>query len=1043
MPMFSRPTFLGASVRNYQCSIGWNGAPSTLTVNLVEDPTNGDLFSPVDPEQPIYFQYGNHRFFGLLEKWEKTRDQNGFPTYSVNCTDPRRLLENTKLIIGGYYGTTGNVRNLLNVFGLYENSSFGSSLTNDTGMPWRKIRDGIITLVNLPIYGLYGGPITHKGYAYSINLSQLPTLPDYFRIGGGSTNISLLQFIEEICQAAGYDFFVELIGFTIVIRTVSRYSQPPLGTITNLVENSTFSANVVRSSAGLEARNEVNATFLVGGDYTTLYKTDSISSFWGFNIYGEPIVGQPGYMFFASGSTSSDIFHAEPTEYMDLNAAQLSDIVFNGLYRCSTIEMRLAIASQNKDNWQNFVYKFRPDIASQIDLVSTLNLNENNNARIPVDLLNANRQNLMNAYRSSITVDANNKWMRLYKFVRQHAENFLGKKYVARLPFVLYHTDTETGKKNFSYNVVDAADNSEANDLNNLPSVYRDIFQTTDGRYNSFCYNFYAPSGIDIQRINTQNAIIDGNNIYSKVNVDDKIFFIPEPAVIFETTSPLFAPGQGLWGNHNTYSAMLHATQQGAIANPPAGIIDVGIQAGRALISRLNSNAAAGTVGLSIHPREIAPQYVHIPLQSTILKYGPWYYEGTTGNVHFEQDSSLVPWNYGSTSLMNLAAAAKIQNMVTQMQVTETGFIEVAGEPQYSLGDTLDANGPNLTDISVSMGENGVTTTYRFSTFVPRFGQLGKYNIDRMRRLNQISQQYYRDNNSKIRYNLYLSKRAQIGQASAAAYLASFPQPLRRESPNPAIIAHGTLDTGTGASSGNYVRYGVSSVTNEEGMFLLNVSDDDLYKNDFMVGWDTLFVPVSIFGDTDYSSRMYMPTIGSVWANSGIISSKTYNPWPSSSVGFSTNLMTFGDTYSDFKIGLPEEKSKMNNEEMRRVMALRGPVIVNSWGYDIHGSLIPAGFHSQMNRPDLWKSGPLDIRWADHRNVWTVHDNFKGKTNSIIPAKGSGTISIYVGPGDGTDSGLDLVVYNWFQTEVSANTRVLCCYVADDGLTYIQSADCG
>src|SRR5688572_27849998 len=133
---FTRTTFLGASVRNFQSTIGWNGATSSLTVSLVEDPDNGDSFSPVEPGQPIYFEMGGFEFYGILNKYEQTNNQSGYPTYTVNCTDPTPLLEKVQVIIGGYYGQTYALKNLINVFGYYENASFGSSLANETGMPW-------------------------------------------------------------------------------------------------------------------------------------------------------------------------------------------------------------------------------------------------------------------------------------------------------------------------------------------------------------------------------------------------------------------------------------------------------------------------------------------------------------------------------------------------------------------------------------------------------------------------------------------------------------------------------------------------------------------------------------------------------------------------------------------------------------------------------------------------------------------------------------------------------------------------------------------
>ncbi len=243
---FNQSTFLGASVRNITSSLGWNGESSRLVVTLAEDLSNGDSFNPVEPGQPIYFQLGSYKFFGLLKKWRKINDIQGFPAYEVECGDPRSLLEATKLIVGGYSGPTNGMKNLINVYGFYENvvgaavqadgtlTSFGASQVNETGIPWKKVRDALLLMTNLPAYGDYGGPITYKGYTYSLNLSELPILPDSFRIPADSS-LSIMDFIQQVCEYGGCDFYIQLIGFTIKLRTANRYNQPPLGTITNFV----------------------------------------------------------------------------------------------------------------------------------------------------------------------------------------------------------------------------------------------------------------------------------------------------------------------------------------------------------------------------------------------------------------------------------------------------------------------------------------------------------------------------------------------------------------------------------------------------------------------------------------------------------------------------------------------------------------------------------------------------------------------------------------------------------------------------------------
>ena len=72
-------TFLGASIRSFNASAGWNGSASTLSVDLVNDEINvsdgtpvgvgddpyhggaGDMFAPPPIGSPVYFKFGPER----------------------------------------------------------------------------------------------------------------------------------------------------------------------------------------------------------------------------------------------------------------------------------------------------------------------------------------------------------------------------------------------------------------------------------------------------------------------------------------------------------------------------------------------------------------------------------------------------------------------------------------------------------------------------------------------------------------------------------------------------------------------------------------------------------------------------------------------------------------------------------------------------------------------------------------------------------------------------------------------------------------------
>jgi len=232
-------------------------------------------------------------------------------------------------------------------------------------MPWIRIRDALASMSNLPTFGPYGGPITYRGISYSLDLSQLPSPPLSYRIGGGS--IGLLDLIQRICQDGGVDFFITLEGFTIKVRTISRLSQPPLGTITAYTETN-YGDNVVRSSAGIETRNETTSSFLVGGQKQEIYLSKTIVQFWGYDNAGNPIVGRDITLNFFN---DNDVLLAQiDTEEMRLEANVIADIIGRTTYDCTILEMRLAQASQ--EAWRSYIVKHRADLARFTGLTSTI-----------------------------------------------------------------------------------------------------------------------------------------------------------------------------------------------------------------------------------------------------------------------------------------------------------------------------------------------------------------------------------------------------------------------------------------------------------------------------------------------------------------------------------------------------------------------------------------------------------------------------------------------------------------------------------------------
>lgn len=205
---------------------------------------------------------------------------------------------------------------------------FGGAFLNNNGMQWNRIKEFLNIMINaVPKIQTVGtleeqelvkqfspyGRILHKavnyagiGYGllakdidqlisyglvaatyplheYFVDLTELPTVPDYYRFN--QTEISILEAVSRICQDAGFDFYIELVPVYTVgaspnsniakfikIRTVSRKYEPRYGEVQDYINKADASGILVNSSVGREFRNDTTSKIIVGGQKQTVYQ---------------------------------------------------------------------------------------------------------------------------------------------------------------------------------------------------------------------------------------------------------------------------------------------------------------------------------------------------------------------------------------------------------------------------------------------------------------------------------------------------------------------------------------------------------------------------------------------------------------------------------------------------------------------------------------------------------------------------------------------------------------------------------------------------
>lgn len=285
---FTRLTILGLTVIDFSSSVGWNDSESSVTINLA--PEDGQTISPYSLGEPLEFKMGSFKFNGFLDRVIEKHNGSGF-TYEIKLNDGKDLIRNVECITS-LYGTSDPVEdapiiNLFNVFRYHESKAFGSSQTNDTGMPYQKFEEAVNALSIR-----YG--IISAGIAYSIQLNFSSQLPSYYRVD--VPNINLMDLISKVCDDLGLLYRIELDSVLKVftIKTTSLANNAANQKVNDVIKDLAKNKDVISWDAGVEATNNIDSNFMLWGgqkEHTFGFdcsKDGRIKQFLGYDIDGTP-----------------------------------------------------------------------------------------------------------------------------------------------------------------------------------------------------------------------------------------------------------------------------------------------------------------------------------------------------------------------------------------------------------------------------------------------------------------------------------------------------------------------------------------------------------------------------------------------------------------------------------------------------------------------------------------------------------------------------------------------------------------------------------
>lgn len=860
----------------------------------------------------------------------------------------------------------------------------------------------------LPDFGNPGYPVNenyHDGYLseYYIDLSALPIPPSYWRVEG--TTVGVMELIEGICSDAGCDYFIELIPIKsgsssihkiIKVRTVARNAQPRLGRIAEFIGDT---EGVESNSIGVEARQEVTESFLVGGFRQIIFQAnqafnededlsdDVIVPYWGKDNDGnaiETIVDDDGRWEFTADCT-------------DLNFTLETPLGANSI---TLTEGELQAAQNGFTSWMSYIgtigtpsYEAIQDAFGEVravgDISHLLKLQANIARMHPKDFLSINNK-------SGKFVDDNDikDLEKIFSFVNTFATDFYGIQFMVRIPYTCKKTDAESGVILTSEMPSPEGGYTRDEEILGLPhpTYLTDFFGEENGLTHCFV-RFASASDLDIEHLSVNEYGIYDNNLYVRAEIGEELVFLNDtPRVVISL--PQAVQNKISDDEHDalvTANAKLIAYLEGLM------------KGNEDQAKTVMGKAGGSTMYLGFSLRSATPDGAAVPLKSNIHTYGPWYVDGPPGVTQVKEDGGLVPWNYGGEDVMTLAGASMVNEDVTYMQCGERGSISIPGYPTIPLGAELGATfgagglhlienrsvitngftgehhtdgeqnytyyssnienweglyGPNITSIDVQVDAGGMHTRYVMRTYTPAPGRFSRENAQRMA---QFGKQ-----------RLATQKALRQRQFKSTSVQSRFGRKDKRENHKRASqIGEGSTPHDVLVGYVNDWKDGQRRVTVvTERLEDLAGEIANNYNDKSIMSWDGLIRPVAgpagspslpkylagSSGDCKQWGSIPPFSAGGQAYYSGL--SNGYSLYPFSTPGFGAGtfdgqpdighdieVIGVGTTVPNSSLVSPiqgyEETIGRHYDTAQRFFALRGPLVIQGWGRDLDGKPIP------------------------------------------------------------------------------------------------------
>lgn len=740
--------FLNAHISSVSSSVSWGGDGGSCQVTLVEDPENGVFIDLPEVGAPVKLRIGAFDFGGIFQRHSYSESLSG-RTYDVVIESPAKFLDGIQVILSDFNGTiysqadplfpssapvfTNQIYNIYNPFAHEENyqfgGNFGRSNVNSAGFPAARA----LELVELISRGgsVFGGPAKFGNYLYSLDLSELTSRIRNidFRLSGPVQNLN--SIIQECCEVAGLDYFVELTGntrsnntlqspSTIKIRTVERGYQPSLEALNSYIDDAKNSGLLVSASTGYEFALPTTQKLVIGGKASRFIVQDISTT---IPVWGKT---QNNVYLYQPDLASTPRVYSDPTYKLPVLLDEYSGVAN---YFASIFELRMAMGG--KDTWETFkmfetMYGVEVNGFNNISTSPWVGKVEANSAIINF---------LITGYATSIDFEPTSFSSvqkrviaelsalsdKIYSAVSRVANNFFGQTFLMELKY--YEPGGISNNIRFIQDDIQyesAWDISESAFTSIKP--FADVsFYDGDGRLKGGAAWPSSPS-YDYSALGSDWAITPDGGIATTQGGPDKDVY---------------------WVNNVPYVIVRSGGQvlsYDALTTPDFGLsVLIYLFTGMWINPAAYLTAGAQNLQIQIPPQAVPPTSFGIPQESNRYTWGPWWAwsSGSPGKSEIVKDDSLRPETFGSLQLLDTVGYATASTGLAQASSNGTGNIEVVGLPIFNIADRFIGIGPYISNMSINVGVDGEKVTYKFDTWTPQFGKLTKNNIDRIQKVNK------------------------------------------------------------------------------------------------------------------------------------------------------------------------------------------------------------------------------------------------------------------------------------------------------------------